>query len=50
MTKINRFKEYSFTESMIDDFINSFGINESNDNEVIDEILKRYKEINYYKL
>lgn len=44
MTKINRFKEYSFTESMIDDFINSFGINESNDNEVIDEILKRYKE------
>lgn len=44
MTKINRFKEYSFTESMIDDFISSFGVNESNDNEDIDYILKKYKE------
>lgn len=50
MAKITKFNEYSFTESLVDDFIKSFGIVESNggdkrdDSEVIDEILKRYKE------
>lgn len=50
MAKITKFTEYSFTESLVDDFINSFGIIESNggdereDSEVISEIFKRYKE------
>jgi hypothetical protein len=46
MAKITKFQEYSFTESLVDDFINSFNINESSDDdsEVIEEILKRYKE------
>ena len=44
--KITRFNDYSFTESMVDDFIYSFGLNESSDDdsEVIDEIFRRYKE------
>jgi hypothetical protein len=46
MNRVTRFNDYSFTESMVDDFINSFGLNESNDDEseVIDEIFRRYKE------
>lgn len=46
MNRVTRFNDYSFTESMIDDFIKSFGINESSDDdsEVIDEIFRRYKE------
>jgi hypothetical protein len=43
--KIQRFGEYSFTESMVDDFINSFDIKESNQHEPqVEEILKRFKE------
>ena len=46
MERITRFRKYSFTESMVDDFINSFGLNESNDDEseVIQEILNRFKD------
>lgn len=47
MTKITRFSEYSFTESMVDDFINHFSISESKEDEQsehIDYILKTYKE------
>lgn len=46
MNRVTRFNDYSFTESMVDDFIKSFGINESSDDdsEVIDEIFRRYKE------
>ena len=46
MNKITRFNDYSFTESMVDDFINSFDLNESNndESEVIQEIFRRYKE------
>lgn len=48
MAKITRFKEYSFTESMIDDFINSISIYESsggddNTSEIVKDILDRYK-------
>lgn len=45
MTTIKKFNEYSFTESMVDDFIKSFGINESSEDEVdqIEYILKTYK-------
>lgn len=47
MAKITRFKEYSFTESMVDDFIKSFDINEKvyDDYEPeVKEILNRFKE------
>lgn len=46
MAKITRFSEYSFTESMVDDFINHFSVSESKDDESehIDYILKTYKE------
>lgn len=46
MNKITKFSEYSFQESLVDDFINHFGINESSDDEseIIDEILRRYKQ------
>lgn len=47
MAKITRFNEYSFTESMIDDFINHFLVSESKEDdeaEQIDYILKNYKE------
>jgi len=45
MVKIERFKKHSFNESLVDDFIKAFGINESNeDSETIEIILKRYKE------
>lgn len=47
MTKITRFKEYSFTESMVDDFISYFSLNEGDDITnipEIEEILKRFKE------
>lgn len=46
MAKITKFNEYSFTESMVDDFINSFGVNESSDeeSEQIDYILRNFKE------
>jgi hypothetical protein len=47
MAKITRFSEYSFTESMVDDFINHFSIGESKEDEQsehIDYILKTYKE------
>ena len=45
MTKITKFKEYSFTESMVDDFIKSFGLNEkSGDYEPeVEEIINRFK-------
>ena len=41
MAKITRFKEYSFTESMVDDFIKSFDINEK----VYDDYEPEVKEI-----
>jgi len=47
MTKITRFKEYSFRESMVDDFISYFSLNEGDDITnipEIEEILKRFKE------
>jgi hypothetical protein len=45
MVKIDRFKKHSFNESLVDDFIKAFGINESNDDsQTIDLILKRYKQ------
>ena len=46
MAKISKFEQFSFTESMIDDFINSFGINESSDDdsEVIQDILNKYNQ------
>lgn len=47
MAKITRFNEYSFTESMIDDFINHFLVSESKEDESeeqIDYIMKIYKE------
>lgn len=50
MAKITRFQEYSFTESIVDDFIAAFGVNESSggyeeeDSKVIDEIYKRYND------
>lgn len=46
MAKITRFKDYSFTESLVDDFINSFGVNEKvyDDYDLeVKEILKRFK-------
>jgi hypothetical protein len=47
--KIQRFSDYSFSESMIDDFINSFNLNEraegpQDDDKIVDEILARYKQ------
>lgn len=45
MTTITRFNDYFFTESMVDEFIKSFGINESSDDlETIENILSRYKD------
>lgn len=47
MAKITRFKEYSFTESMIDDFIISFGLNEKVYDDYdpeVKEILSRFKD------
>lgn len=45
MTTITRFNDYFFTESMVDEFIKSFGINESFDDlETIENILSRYKD------
>ena len=47
MAKITRFKEYSFTESMIDDFIISFGLNEKAYDDYdpeVKEILSRFKD------
>jgi hypothetical protein len=43
MAKITRFKEYSFTESMVDDFIKTF-VNENSNDPQIEEILKRFKQ------
>lgn len=47
MAKITKFKEYSFTESMVDDFIKSFGINENSGGvekeSEIEEIVSRFK-------
>lgn len=43
MAKITKFQEYSFTESMVDDFINSFDVNENYEPEV-DKILARFKQ------
>jgi hypothetical protein len=47
MAKISKFNEYSFTESMIDDFIKSFGINEKSGGvekeSEIEEIVSRFK-------
>jgi len=48
MAKITRFKEYSFTESMVDSFIRSFDINESSydfkHEPKVDEIITRFKQ------
>ena len=47
MTNITRFKEYSFTESMVDDFIISFGLNEKVYDDYdpeVKEILNRFKD------
>lgn len=45
MSKITRFNDYFFTESMVDEFIKSFGVNESSDDsEIIEDILSRYKD------
>ncbi len=47
MAKITRFKDYSFTESMVDDFISSFGVNEKvydDYNPEVKEILKRFSD------
>ena len=47
MAKITRFKYYSFTESMVDDFINSFGVNEKVYDDYdpeVKEILKRFND------
>jgi hypothetical protein len=47
MAKITRFKDYSFTESMVDDFISSFGVNEKvydDYNPEVKEILKRFND------
>jgi hypothetical protein len=49
-TKIKRFSDYSLVESMVDDFINSFDLNEDvdgdpiGDDEVVEDILNRFKE------
>ena len=50
MAKITRFKEYSFTESIVDDFINHFYLSERAEGGVepdyspeVDEIIKRFK-------
>ena len=47
MANITRFKEYSFTESMVDDFIKSFDINEkvyADYDPDVEEILKRFND------
>lgn len=47
MARITKFNEYSFTESMVDDFISSFGISEkvySDYEPEVEEILNRFKD------
>lgn len=46
MVKINKFEKFYFQESLVDDFLNSFNINESSEDDVdrIDQILNKYKE------
>lgn len=45
MAKVTRFNEYSFTEALVDDFVKSFNINESSedDSEIIEYIMKCYR-------